>query len=265
LAVGGRRKCLSNIYKGHEAQDILIQPYELKEVTQTALGEETDFNGFERLNGPAKQPEDGEFAPLVEETKFGQPGREQIDHIEKEAYEKAFQLGEKAGLESGERMFRSAVQSLVEAAEGLKHTEREFYGRVEEEILDLVLATTRKVVQREVNTQRDVILEVLRQAIAKTIDRERIRIRINPSDFDFVHAHKSDIASTVDGVKDLVIEGDESISRGGAVVDSDYGTIDARIERRFEAVEKALRRQRDGKDDAIKRDHSDHRENERAN
>ena len=140
-----------------------------------------------------------------------------------------------------------------------------FYGRVEEEILDLVLATTRKVVQREINTQRDVILDVLRQAIAKTIDRERIRVRINPSDYDFVHAHKSDIVSTVDGVKDLVIEGDESVSRGGAVVDSDYGTIDARIERRFEAVEKALRRQRGGQEGAITRDQSDHREKNRAN
>jgi len=256
---------LSSIYKGCEAQEIVIEPYELKDVAQTALDEETDVNGFESLDRPAQQPEDGEFTPLVEETKIGRPDREQIDRIEKEAYEEAFQLGEKTGLESGERMFRSAVQSLVEAVERLKHMEKEFYGRVEEEILDLVLATTRKVVQREINTQRDVILDVLRQAIAKTTDRERIRVRINPSDFDFVHAHKSDIVSTVDGVKDLVIEGDESISRGGAVVDSDYGTIDARIERRFETVEKALKRRQDGKDDTMKRDHSDHRENERAN
>jgi len=256
---------LSNIYKGNEAQEILIQPYELKEVTQTAFGEETDGSGFEGLNGQAQEHDDRGFSPLVKESKLAQPEREQIDQIEKEAYEKAFQLGEKAGLESGERMFRSAVQSLVEAAEGLKHAEKEFYGRVEEEILDLVLATTRKVVQREINTQRDVILDVLRQAIAKTIDRERIRVRINPSDYDFVHTHKSDIVSTVDGVKDLVIEGDESISRGGAVVDSDYGTIDARIERRFEAVEKAMRRQRDGQDGAVTRDHSDHREKNRAN
>ena len=256
---------MSNIYKGNEAQEGFIQPYELKEVTQVAFGEETNGSGFERLNGEAQEPEDGAFSPLVEKSRLGQPDREQMDRIEKEAYEKAFQLGEKAGLESGERMFRSAVQSLVEAAEGLKHAEKEFYGRVEEEILDLVLATTRKVVQREINTQRDVILDVLRQAIAKTIDRERIRVRINPSDYDFVHAHKSDIVSTVDGVKDLVIEGDESVSRGGAVVDSDYGTIDARIERRFEAVEKALRRQRGGQEGAITRDQSDHREKNRAN
>jgi len=144
-------------------------------------------------------------------------------------------------------MFRSAVQSLIEAAEELKRMQGEFYRRVEREILDLVIATTRKVVHREVDDQRDMILHVLKEAIAKTIDRERIRVRINPADFDFVHAHKSDIVQAIDGIKHLVIERDEAISRGGAIVESDYGTIDARIERRLEEVEKALKRQVGGK------------------
>ena len=255
---------MSNIYKGQEAQEI-IQPYELKEVTCAAFGEEPDLDGFERLDEMSHPSGEGEFAPLTEEVKVGHPDRERLDRIEKEAYEKAFQLGEKAGVEGGERLYRSAVQSLVEAVQGVKRLEEEFYARVEKEILDLVIATTRKVVQREINTQRDMILDVLREAVAKTIDREKIRVRINPSDFDFVHAHKPDIISAVDGVKDLVIEKDETISRGGAIVESDYGTIDARTERRLESVEKALKRQRDGKSDVVRENPTDHCEKERAN
>jgi flagellar assembly protein FliH len=169
--------------------------------------------------------------------------RERTARIEREAYEKAFRLGEKTGVERGEQMFRSVVQTFVEAAEQLKRVQQEFYRRVEGGILGLVLATTQKVVQREVDTQKDVILLVIREAISKTIDREKIHVRINPSDFDFVQSQKGEIAKAFDGIKHLVIEKDEAISRGGATVETDYGTIDARIERRFEEVEKALRRQ----------------------
>jgi flagellar assembly protein FliH len=255
---------LSSIYKGQKAQEI-IKAYELKEVTCAAFDEEPDLDGFESLNETTHPSGEGGFAPLTEEVEGPRLDRERLDRIEKEAYEKAFQLGEKAGVEGGERLYRSAVQSLVEAAQGVKRLEKDFYARVEKEILDLVIATTRKVVQREINTQRDMILDVLREAIAKTIDREKIRVRINPSDFDFVHAHKPDIISAVDGVKDVVIEKDGTISRGGAIVESDYGTIDARTERRFESVEKALRRQRGGKTDVVSETLTDHREKGRAN
>jgi len=161
-------------------------------------------------------------------------------------------------------MFRSAVQTFTEAAEELKRIQQEFYHRVEGEILDLVLATTRKVVQREVDSQKDMILHVLKEAMAKAIDRERIRVRINPSDFDFVHAHKPDIVQAVDGIKHLVIERDEAISRGGAIVESDYGTIDARIERRIEEVEKAMKRQIGRKTRVINRDETEEIEKEHA-
>ena len=58
----------------------------------------------------------------------------------------------------------------------------------------------------------------------------------------------------VDGIKHLVIERDDAISRGGAIVETDYGSIDARIERRLEEVEKALKRQIAEKDRVVNRE-----------
>ncbi len=233
---------MSNIFKEDEIGQIPIKPYLLEEVTR-ADSEKSDSAVFERLNEPKNDVDGSSESRTPEEVEAEQPDRERIDQIEREAYEKAFRLGEKAGAERGEQIFRSAVQTFVEAVDELKKIQREFYQRVEGEILGLVLATTRKVVQREVDSQKDVILHVLREAIVKSIDREKIRVRINPSDFDFVQAQKGDILKAIDGIKHLSIERDEAISRGGAIVESDYGTIDARIERRLEEVEKALKRQ----------------------
>ena len=57
----------------------------------------------------------------------------------------------------------------------------------------------------------------------------------------------------------LVVEKDENVSRGGAVVETDHGTIDARIERRFAEVEKALKRQKAARGKAVERDYEEGR------
>ena len=255
---------MSNIFKGPEVKEIPIEDYQLREVARGNHLERPTPPVFKRLKGEENQSEDSGTPPSLEDIETGETDRERISLMEKEAYEKAFKLGENAGVERGEGMFRSAVQTFTEAAEELKRMQQEFYHQVEGEILDLVLATTRKVVQREVDSQKDMILHVLKEAMAKAIDRERIRVRINPSDFDFVHAHKPDIVQAVDGIKHLVIERDEAISRGGAIVESDYGTIDARIERRIEEVEKAMKHQMGRKTRVINRDETEEIEKERV-
>lgn len=231
---------MSNLFKGAEIEQIHIEPYELREMSGEHVPGPIPPPVFRGLNeeGSDSEEERRSEAPHREEEPGG---RERIDRIEKEAYEKAFKLGEAAGAERGERMFRSAIETFLKAAEELRRVEQAIYRRVEGDILDLVLATTRKVVGKEVDSDREMILGVLRDAIAKVIDRERVRVRINPSDFDFVQAHRSEIVRAIDGIKHLLIEKDEGVSRGGAVVETDHGTIDSTLERRFAEVEKALR------------------------
>lgn len=258
---------MSSVFKGARIEQTSVEPFQLRDVAMEGVPGRPEPGVFQGLNDPEDPPEDtaGAESDPQPEAEAETVDREQIDQIEREAYAKAFELGEKTGIERGEQMFRSAVQSFVRAAEELKRLENEFYQRIEREILDLVLATTQKVVQREVDAQQDMILNVLKEAIAKALDRERIHVRVSPSDFDFVQAHKPEILQGVEGIKQLVIERDETVSRGGAIVESEYGTIDARIERRFEVVEKALRRQRGEGSDSVTTDEARQGEEEHAN
>jgi len=243
---------LSNLLKARETHEIPVQAYAMKEVKKGKLPARPAMAAtFRKLNEPERLNENLSEARLKAETEEKDREREKLDRLEKETYEKAFALGEKAGMESGERMFQSAVRTFMEAAEGLKRIQREFYQQFEGEILDLVMATTRKVVQKEVDSEKDTVLGILKEAIGKTIDRENIRVKINPSDYDFIHGHKPEIIQANDGIKQLIIEKDESVSRGGAIVETDYGTIDASIDRRLNEVEKNMRRQLGSMDTAI--------------
>jgi flagellar biosynthesis/type III secretory pathway protein FliH len=43
-----------------------------------------------------------------------------------------------------------------------------------------------------------------------------------------------------DDIKQIVFEPDENVSKGGTIIESDLGEIDARLERQFEKVGKEL-------------------------
>jgi len=45
----------------------------------------------------------------------------------------------------------------------------------------------------------------------------------------------------LDNIENITFEEDETISDGGCVIETDFGNIDARIERQFQVVEEAFK------------------------
>ena len=94
----------------------------------------------------------------------------------------------------------------------------------------------------EVISNNEIILGVLNSAIKLAIDRERLEVRINPLDVELCLQKRLEIIKEIDGIKHIVFEPDETISRGGAVIDYAFGEIDARIDQQFNELEKELKR-----------------------
>jgi len=107
-------------------------------------------------------------------------------------------------------------------------------------MLRLVLAIARRVIQKEVSTDRGVILNMIKSALKYVADQGEITIRLNPSDLEFATQHKEEIMK---GMRNVTIEGDEEIQRSDAVIKSNRGIIDCGIEKHLQMVEEELRTQ----------------------
>jgi len=160
--------------------------------------------------------------------------------LEKEAYEKGFAQGEKAGMELGEKRFDSVVKSFTKALEEIREIKKELYQKSEQEMVELVLAIARKVIQKEISTDKKIILRMINSALKYTASKQEIRVRLNPSDLEFASQHKEEIADGMEGMKNLIFEGDERVSRGSAVIESNRGIIDCGIEKHLQELENAL-------------------------
>lgn len=107
----------------------------------------------------------------------------------------------------------------------------------EQALLELALEVARKVV---VNcpVSKESIESNLREAIEQVEDTTRYTVQIHPLDLDILQKHESDWMQTE--CRRVCFEPSERVGRGGCIVQTKFGTIDATRETRFKLLEKAI-------------------------
>lgn len=142
----------------------------------------------------------------------------------------------KQGYASGES------KGLTQVTEKLMHLENlreRFYAQAEPEIVELVLTIAGKVIGKLVAENPEVIRSVVHEALESALG-DRIVVRLNPEDFSIIMAGDHEFRQIIDKTRRLSFREDESISKGGCVVETEIGTIDAQIETQLGAIRKAL-------------------------
>ncbi len=142
----------------------------------------------------------------------------------------------KQGYASGES------KGLAQVTEKLMHLEKlreEFYRNAESDIVELTLSIAEKVIGRAIQEKPDMIRSVVHQALESALG-DRIVVRLNPEDFRLIMDGDHEFRDIIDRTRRLTFREDESISKGGCVVETEVGTIDAQLETQLGAIRKAL-------------------------
>ena len=126
------------------------------------------------------------------------------------------------------------VRSIVDAREVM-------WQGVEGEIMALSLEIARKVIKIEVKQNREVVAEVVKDALRRVTERDSVRIVVHPALLDEVREQRADLILALDNVQNLAIDSDQRVSPGGCIIETNAGCIDAKLETQMEQVEQALR------------------------
>ena len=161
--------------------------------------------------------------------------RERLAALEREAFTKGYAQGERAGLEAGgkraEAMLRRVAQTIEELG-GLRQT---LIHETEREMVQLALTLARRVVHREVTLDPELAAALAHVALERLGTNTPATIRLNPEDYTIVAQDSSRW-----GGQTVTVVPDPAISRGGCLVESAFGSVDATIERQFDELSRAL-------------------------
>ena len=173
--------------------------------------------------------------------------REKANLIEDEALKAAAEIRQTAwseGYAEGCKAAESQYQELLDKAqreiEEFEHEKDEYWQSIEPELVSLAVEIAEKIIRSEVSARPEAVLDVARSAIRQLRQRESIRLHVNPGDLEVVRSNKTELLETTDGVQHLEIVDDRRVDRGGVVIESDDGMLDARIKTQLSEVEKAL-------------------------
>ena len=171
------------------------------------------------------------------------PSEQRITEIETQAYVQGYSKGESEGLAAAEHKTRKAMARLEAVLNELTTLRKQIYAETEAEVVELVLAVVRKVICAEVRTNPQVIAGVLSEALQKVESYQKLLIRMHPKDLEFFEHNRLKFTAVTEDSESVKLEADSSIGRGGCVVETESGSIDARIEKQLNVIEESFRSQ----------------------
>ncbi len=151
--------------------------------------------------------------------------------------------GREAGRQEGIARVDAEINELLTLLHSLVEAVREdrdrFLRGAEPELVRLALGASERIVHHEIAQDDQFVVETVRAALTRAVGRNDITIRVNPEDMEVMRAYRERLLAAGDFEHLRLIE-DQRVDRGGAMLESDSGTIDAKITTQLREVRGAL-------------------------
>jgi flagellar assembly protein FliH len=161
---------------------------------------------------------------------------EALARLERDAFAKGFNEGERAGLDAAAQRGEAMLQRLTGTLDELASVRVDILRRSEIQMVQLALAIARRVVQREVSLDQELLIAMARVALDRLGEATQITVRLHPDDFNLTGAAQRRMLTG----SAVTVVGDARIPRGGCRVESELGVIDAGVDAQLQEIARAL-------------------------
>lgn len=140
----------------------------------------------------------------------------------------------KRGFEEGkEEGLAQLTEKIVEAERAHEKVLRE----AEPEIIRMVMEIAEKVIGREI--KKGAVADIVKKAITQSVGR-KIVVRVHPADMPVLKEKEAELMAALDQTQSIAVREDDTIAAGGCIIETELGTVDARLETQLKGIRKAL-------------------------
>lgn len=116
----------------------------------------------------------------------------------------------------------------------------DYFARVENEMVELVMQAVRKVVDGF--DSRETVMIVVRNALAVVRNQKHMTLRLHPEEVEVVRTRVNELLAAYPGIGYLDIMADARLVRGACILESEIGMVEASLDGQIEALRKAFQR-----------------------
>ncbi|MDC4226344.1 MAG: FliH/SctL family protein [Candidatus Manganitrophus sp.] len=183
-----------------------------------------------------------------------------LSAIERDAYERGFASGERAGRELGLKQIEASHQLVARLIEELQKVKPALLENAEKEILQIAVAVARRILRQEISHNPEHLLRVIRAVLQKMGQIESLVIRLHPHDLERLRKERNKVVELIGNVQWFRLEPDASLLQGECLVESNDQIVDLRIDSQLSVIEEELL-----KTDRITRNETGRRQNTSTN
>ena len=210
--------------------------------------EDTAFAEVKRQTDQAaviKADAESEAAQIVEKAKaeaaqIVAEAQTQHDKIVSDARSEGFEQGSQEGYEKGVAEVDRLIERMHKVLEAVMQRREEILQDTETQIVELVILMARKVIKILSENQKNVIMANTVAALRKVKTRGNVTLRVNIEDVKLTTAHADEFIQHVENVQGITVQEDSSVEKGGCIVETDFGAIDARISSQLTELENKI-------------------------
>jgi flagellar assembly protein FliH len=169
------------------------------------------------------------------------PAEEQLEAAEAQREAElraAHAAGYEEGVAAGRAEVSAAARALGAAAAELQEARGQAADHAEPVAVDLALQIAGKVLGGALEVEPELVVEVVRGALRRLTEPLPATVLVNPDDVELVRDSLAELNS--EHGAELKVRGDRRVERGGCVVNTAAGEIDAQISAQLERAAKVV-------------------------
>jgi flagellar assembly protein FliH len=154
--------------------------------------------------------------------------------------EQAFEEGFAAGVAQAQSQLDGPAGALAAAADQLQALRTDAAASVEADAVDLALRIAEQAVGAAIAVDPELVVEAVRGALRRLVERDRVLILVNPDDLELVRDHVARLVGELGGIEHCEVQAERRVRPGGAIVRTSEGEVDATLETKLARAREVL-------------------------
>lgn len=180
---------------------------------------------------PAEQ-----FSTLMEASEVLHKIHEEADKYRMQIAVEQEQIKEQSRQEGFEEGFKAWAEHITKLEQEIASIRKE----LEKMILPVALKAAKKIVGREVELSEDTVVDIVANSLKAVSQHKKIVIYVNKKEVELLEKQKNRLKGMFEQLESLSIRERDDIERGGCVIETEGGIINARIENLWLVLERAF-------------------------
>ena len=160
--------------------------------------------------------------------------------LEMEAYNQGMAKGQEEGRKIVTKKIEPLFDTLRNAITEIAQMRLSLVENHQKELMEMVFLIAEKIIHRSIQASPDILLDMVRAASMHLMETDEIHLRLHPSDFEYIREIEVALSGKLSGKKGFHIVEDNTIERGGVIIETEFGEIDATIRSQIEHMKEAV-------------------------